>query len=208
MNAQNGVNELDKAGKRHGLWAKNYDGTDIPRYSGTFVHGKEVDTFKYYKIKNSKAVLSAIKVFNTEDSIAEVTFFASNGKTVSKGKMDGKSFIGKWMYFHNNSENVMIEEYYDNSGKLEGERFVYYKNGNLAEKANYKNGLLDGTSYWFTEKKDTLRISNYTNDKLNGLSIYNDAAGQLSAKGNYKNNLKVGAWLYYKDGELQKEIDH
>ena len=208
VEAQNDVNQYDESGKRHGLWTKNYEGTDILRYTGQFNHGKEIDTFKYYKVKNKKAVLSAIKVFNSQNNLAKVTFFASNGKKVSEGEMDGKKFIGKWVYYHNNSNKILIEEFYNPKGLLDGERLVYYLNGNIAEKALYKQGKLDGPSFWFTEKKDTLRMSTYSDDKLNGLSIYNDASGKLSAKGNYKDNLKVGAWLYYKDGELEKEVDH
>ena len=208
LSAQNDVNQLDTDGKRHGLWTKTYEGTSIPRYSGRFIHGKEVDTFKYYKIKNNKPVLSALKVFNNDNNTAKVAFYASNGKVVSEGIMDGKHFIGKWMYYHNNSDALMIVEQYNDQGALDGERLVYYKNGNLAEKAQFKKGQLNGESLWYTEKGDTLRISNYVNDKLNGPSVYYEATGTLSAKGHYKDNLKTGIWLYYKNGILEKEINH
>ena len=67
--AQKSVNQFDKSGKRHGIWTKNYHKTDQKRYEGQFVHGKEVDTFKYYTLSKGKSVLSATKVFNIKDSL-------------------------------------------------------------------------------------------------------------------------------------------
>ena len=33
------LNQFDADGKRHGKWKKNFDGTDVIRYEGTFEHG-------------------------------------------------------------------------------------------------------------------------------------------------------------------------
>ena len=49
VNAQS-INQFDANGERHGLWKKNFEGTDQPRYEGTFDHGKEVGIFKFYKL--------------------------------------------------------------------------------------------------------------------------------------------------------------
>ena len=43
-----GVNQVDANGERDGLWQKFYEGTSQLRYEGTFQHGKEVGTFKFY----------------------------------------------------------------------------------------------------------------------------------------------------------------
>lgn len=207
-NAQDSVNKFDNEGNRHGVWTKNYHKTDQKRYEGVFKHGKEIDSFKFYTLSGGKSVLSAVKVFNENDSIAEVTFWASTKKVISEGKMDGKRFIGEWTFYHKNSSAKMIIENYNNEGLLEGERFVYFKNGLLAESANYKDGKLHGESKWFSEQDTVLRLTHYKDDDLEGKAINYDADGKKTSEGNYSKNVKVGVWNYYEDGELTKEINH
>ncbi|WP_439150917.1 toxin-antitoxin system YwqK family antitoxin [Winogradskyella sp.] len=206
--AQKAVNQFDKDGERHGLWTKNYHNTDQKRYEGIFEHGKEVDTFKYYSLSKGKSVLSAVKVFYEEDSLADVTFYASNKKVISEGTMQGKRFTGQWVYYHKNSMSKMIVENYNDDGKLEGERIVYYKSGLVAEKAYYKNGKLNGEAIWYTEQNKPLKKSIYIDDVLNGLTINYDANGNITSEGNYTADKKTGIWKYYNDGKLTKEIDH
>ena len=208
VSAQKSVNQFDKDGKRHGFWTKNYHETNQIRYEGAFDHGKEIDTFKFYTLSGGKSVLSAIKVFNEKDSIAEISFLASNKKVISEGKMIGKRFTGKWIFYHKNSNTKMIVEHYNTDGKLEGERYVYFKNGLPAEKAVYKDGKLNGKSKWFTENNKLIKQSHYKDDQLHGETINYDAEGKPTSKGNYNENQKVGIWTYYKDGELTKEINH
>ena len=40
------INQFDAEGKRHGVWKKNFEGTDQLRYEGEFDHGKEIDWLK------------------------------------------------------------------------------------------------------------------------------------------------------------------
>lgn len=206
--AQKSVNQFDKDGQRHGIWTKNYHKTDQKRYEGQFVHGKEVDTFKYYTLANGKSVLSATKVFNLKDSLADVTFYTSKKKVISKGKMNGKRYIGEWQYYHKNSDVLMISENYNENGELHGKRTVYYEKGNTAEVSRYDNGKLTGEAKWFSKADKLLRHSIYDKDKLNGKTINYDLEGRVSSEGDYKNNLKVGIWKYYKAGKIKKEVDH
>ncbi|MFD1064097.1 toxin-antitoxin system YwqK family antitoxin [Winogradskyella litorisediminis] len=206
--AQNEVNSLDENGKRHGVWQKNFPNTNQLRYKGQFNHGKEIDTFKYYKLNRKKSVLSAIKVFSINDDIADVTFMTSKGKVVSKGKMDGKNFIGKWVFYHNKTNGIMIEENYNNQGQLQGKRTVYFTNGNVAEISNYVLGQLEGVSKMYSESGKLLQQSQYKNDKLNGETIYYDSNQNIRAKGKFKDNLKTGIWLYYNNEILTRKVNH
>jgi len=206
--SQNTVNQLDSDGERHGLWTKNYHSTNQKRYEGTFMHGKEVDTFKYYTLSNGKSVLSAVKVFNKNNRITDVTFLASNKKVISKGKMNGKKFIGKWVYYHKNSNKKMIEENYGNDGKLQGERKVYYENGVVAEDTNYKNGKLSGEAKWFAENEMLIKVANYENGEFHGDYISYDKTGNIATKGTYVKDRKRGVWHYYESGEEIKRINH
>lgn len=205
--AQNAVNEMDGQGKRHGYWTKNFDHTDQPRYEGQFNHGKETGLFKYYTLLRGKSVLSATKEFNETNNTAKVQFLSSTGKLISEGLMDGKRYIGTWLYYHNKEDAIMIKEYYNTDGKLEGERQVFYENSKIAETSHYKNGQLNGVSKWFSESGILLKEFHYLNDELHGPAKYYDADGKLLTEGQYTRDAKSGLWNYYKDGEVYDTKD-
>lgn len=201
------INQFDANGKRHGKWKKNFEGTNIVRYEGEFFHGKEVGLFKFYKNINKRAVLTATKQFNKQDNLAYVTFLSSRGKIISEGKMDGKKYVGEWKYYQNRNDNLLTLEHYNTDGNLEGERFVYYENGQVAEKQLYKNGKLDGISVWYTENGSVLKTFTYADGMLHGASKFYNAKGELIIQGHYKKGKKDGVWKYYENGKLIKEKD-
>ncbi|MFD1615084.1 toxin-antitoxin system YwqK family antitoxin [Gelatiniphilus marinus] len=204
--AQN-INQFDANGKRHGIWKKTFEGTNVLRYQGEFYHGKEIGLFKFYKNIRKKPVLTATKQFNKTDNIAYVTFLSSKGKIISEGEMNGKTYIGLWKYYQNRNDNLLILEHYNNAGQLDGERFVYYENGQIAEKQVYKNGKLHGKSVWYSEKHVVLKEFIYENGELHGASKYYNPKGELIAEGQYKNGKKNGIWRYYENGKLINEKD-
>lgn len=201
------INLLDDNGKRHGIWKKNFEGTSQPRYEGEFDHGKEMGLFKFYKYLKKKSVLTATKQFNAIDNSAEVKFFASNGHTISEGKMIGKLYVGNWKYYHNDSDKIMTSESYDTSGLLQGLKLVFYDNGQMAERVNYVDGKLEGTSQWYSLKGVVLKSFIYENDELHGVAKHYNGKGELLAEGQYKRGKKAGVWKYYENGELTKEKD-
>jgi len=205
--AQTGLNQFDESGKRHGKWSKNYKSTDQIRYEGNFDHDKEVGLFKFYKLANGKSVLSATKLFSKDSDLVEVKFFASTGKVISEGKMKGKSFIGKWVYYHNKSDAVMTIEHYNDNGQLNGEKVIYFKNGKEAEKMTYKDGKIDGVANWYSESGQLLRTSAYVNGELHGQSKYYDASGNITAEGVYQRDRKHGIWKFYENGKFKEEKD-
>ncbi|MCK0131079.1 toxin-antitoxin system YwqK family antitoxin [Flavobacteriaceae bacterium F08102] len=198
LNAQ--VNEFDSNGKRHGVWRKYYQNNRI-RYEGTFHHGKEVGTFKYYSAANSEFP-TVVKKFNDTNSIAEVYFYSETGKLMSKGQMDGKMRIGKWIYYHEDGVHIMSEENYVNN-KLNGPFKTFYITGKPTEIAYYKDGLRDSVYRKYSIKGHLFQHFTYKNGKLNGKAVYyNRKTGELTAKGQFKDDLRVGTWENYVDGEL------
>ncbi len=201
------INQFDENGKRHGVWKKYFEGTKVLRYEGQFNHGKEIGTFSFYKNIRKKAVLTASKVFNETNNTAIVTFFTSKGKIISEGRMDGKKYVGEWKYYHSNSDKLMTLENYNENGNLDGERLVYYDNGQLAEKRNYVDGKLDGESFWYSVKNIVLKHFIYVNGELHGMSKYYNPKGELIIEGRYKHDKKHGIWKYYENGVLTEEKD-
>ena len=201
-NAQE-INQMDSNGKRHGVWKKNFEGTKQLRYEGTFEHGKEVGTFKFY-CEECKSQPAVVKEFTANNAVADVKFYTAKGKLVSEGKMDGKLRIGEWIYFHKKSTEVMTRERYQN-GKLTGKKYVYYGNGVVAEEASYSDGLLNGPSLYYSYDSKLLKELIYKNDLLEGPAVYYDAKGAKLMEGMYVNDRKKGVWKFYKNGQLDNE---
>lgn len=198
--AQNEINQFDDNNLRHGVWKKYYSNNRV-RYVGEFKHGKEVGTFKYYSASNSDFPI-IIKKFKEDSDLAEVEFYSAKGVLESKGKMNGKLREGKWLYFHADGKSVMSEENYVD-GKLDGEYKTFYNNGAPTEIANYKNGLLHGNYKKYAIKGFVYQDFNYENGKLNGIATYySRKTGDLIKKGPFKDDLRVGTWENYVDGEL------
>ncbi len=201
------LNGFDSNGKRHGKWKKNFEGTQVVRYEGEFSHGKEIGLFKFYKSIKGKAVLTATRQFNNNDDLAEVKFFASDGRVISEGLMRGKLYIGPWKYYHNKSNQLMTLEHYNNKGELEGDKFIYYNNGQIAEQSFYKANKLDGEALWYTEEGVLIKKYHYVMGELHGEAKFYDKAGVLVAEGVYRKDRKHGVWKYYEDGKLKEEKD-
>ena len=199
------INQFDADGKRDGIWKKAFDKTKVLRYEGAFLHGKEVGIFKFYKNIDGKAILAATRQFHEANTIADAKFYTSKGKLISEGQMDGKTYVGTWKNYQKNSNTLLILEHYDTIGRLEGERFVYYENGQIAEKQFYKEGKLEGASVWYSEDNVTLKEFFYVNGELHGMSKYYSTDGTLLVEGNYKRDKKDGIWKYYENGVLKEE---
>lgn len=199
------INQLDENGKQHGVWKKNFEGTNILRFEGQFNHGKEIRLFKFYQNINNKAVLAATREFLEPGTKANVKFFASTGKLISEGHMNGKIYVGEWKYYQKDSDKLLVLEHFDTSGNLTGERFIYYNTGQVSQKDNYKNGKLDGTSVLYSEGNVIIQEYTYVNGELHGLSKSYDLKGQLVTEGFYKNDQKDGLWKYYENGKLSEE---
>ncbi len=198
--AQGNINQFDDNGNRHGVWKKFY-GNDRIRYVGNFNHGKEIGVFKYYSASNSDNPILIKKYHDTGD-FAEVQFFTPSGILESEGKMNGKKREGKWLYYHPDGKSIMSEENYKN-GKLEGEYKTFYISGEPTEITFYKNGLQDGNYKKYSIKGFLYQDFNYVGGMLNGMAIYySRKTGDLIKKGPYKNDLRVGTWENYVDGEL------
>jgi antitoxin component YwqK of YwqJK toxin-antitoxin module len=198
--AQDNINQMDAQGNRHGVWKKYYN-NDRVRYVGKFDHGKEVGVFKFYSASNSDNPV-IVKEYNADNDLAIVSFYTPSGALESKGKMRGKEREGKWLFYHPDGKSVMSEENYVN-GKLEGVYQTFYPSGEPTEVTYYKNGLLDGNYKKYSIKGFLYQDFNYSKGKLNGMAIYySRKSGDLIKKGPFKDDLRVGTWENYVDGEL------
>jgi antitoxin component YwqK of YwqJK toxin-antitoxin module len=198
ISSQEEINRVNEKGDREGTWKKFYNNGRI-RYQGQFEAGKEVGVFNYYSMVSSEHAI-IIKTFSKENNIATVEFYSESGVIESKGKMNGKNRVGKWVYYHTNGKIVISEENYQN-GLLNGESKTYYKSGKTTEILQYKDGKLHGNINRFANNGILIDDLNYTNGKLNGLAKYYNLEGDLIYTGQYENDEKIGKWEYFENGK-------
>ncbi len=198
------VNQMDATGKRHGVWKGTYEQSKKPRYQGTFDHGKETGTFKFFE-DDKTSTLAATRTFATDGSCVTV-FFDAKGKKLSEGKEVNKLREGEWKFYDPITEKLLSTEPYVN-GKIQGIRKVYFANGAVAEEAAYVNGVKEGSYRQYTEKGIVLEESTYKNDKLHGPVTFRDAHGNVVSKGQFAENKKTGKWQFFEKGKKVKEED-
>ncbi len=199
------INTVDSEGKRHGTWKEYYDINEQQlKFEGEFVHGKEIGVFKFYQ-KGLKQP-AAIMEFDPASDIVEAKFLTQQGKTISEGQMLNQVRTGLWIYYHKNSDEVMMTETYEH-GKLNGLKTIYYPNGKMAETANYLDGELHGTRKLYSEKGVVLEDLQYVKGELHGPGKFYNGKGELMSEGLYKHNKHHGTWRYYEHGKLVREKD-
>ncbi len=198
-------NGFDTDSLRHGSWQKNYSGTDQIRYEGTFDHGKEVGTFKFYDRFGGHP--TATKKYSHDTDSIEVTYYTTAGKKVSVGMMENRKRVGLWKSYHQDGKTVMIEEFYID-GLLDGERKVFFISASVAQKEIYKKGKREGVATYYTDDGKVLKMLTYKNDELHGPSQMYNGFGIIEVEGSYENNRKHGIWTYYKEGKPDKKIKY
>ncbi|MDR6301456.1 toxin-antitoxin system YwqK family antitoxin [Mesonia maritima] len=195
------INQFDKQGKRHGEWIKKYEGSDQIRYEGTFEHGKEIGTFKFYKPK-SEDQPTATKTYFAEHDSVQVKFFTKKGELVSKGNMIDKKREGIWKYYFKDG-NLMMQETYKND-VLNGWKIVYFPNGKITEKKHFENGVANGENLIYAKNGTLIQSYTYKDGKLHGSTETYNASGNLISEGNYKQGKRTGEWKFYKNNSLDE----
>jgi antitoxin component YwqK of YwqJK toxin-antitoxin module len=197
------TNKLDEKGKKHGTWKGVYEESKRPRYEGTFNHGKEIGIFKFFDDTKAGSVI-ATREFNAKDNSCYTIFYNQKGNKVSEGKVVNKKYEGEWKYYHEDSPQIMTQEFYKN-GKLEGLRKVFYVSGKIAEECNYTAGIKNGAYKKYTETGIIIEESNYKNGEFDGLAVFKSSDNVVMAKGNFVNGKKEGIWEFFKNGKRVKE---
>jgi antitoxin component YwqK of YwqJK toxin-antitoxin module len=90
-----------------------------------------------------------------------------------------------------------------------GEVVVNYINGQISEKFNYKDGILDGQYVKYYENGHLEIKRNYKEGKIYGVCLMYYENGRLYKKSNWKNSELDGEWLqYYKNGKLAEKKNY
>jgi antitoxin component YwqK of YwqJK toxin-antitoxin module len=200
------INQVDKQGKKQGVWKKYYDKSGRLLYEGTFKDDKPSGIFRFYYENGSKKALIDHNL-STGRSLAN--YFHPNGQLMSGGIFRNQLKDSTWVTF---TEGGLVSEISNfQNDELHGPKTTFYISGleNATGripyiKSNYKNGKLDGDyTELFMDGRKKL-YSFYIDGKLNGLYIEYHRNGKKSSLTRYKNGIKNGYCSGY--DETEKEI--
>jgi len=115
---------------------------------------------------------------------------------------DSYELVNKYDDQQRLSESFQIDK---KSGLMEGTYTKYFPNGKVEQLAEYKRNKLDGQRVLFYENGDTLIIETYENAEYQGVykSFYAD--GVLESVGQYSEGAMNGQWKFYYDNKQLKE---
>ncbi len=191
--AQDNINQKDSQGRKHGLWKKNHKNGKL-RYVGTFDHGKEVGTFRFYF---DSGEIRAINKFRGKTGVCYSLQFGSDSILAAEGKYIDSRRDSVWT-FYDIDGNLVARETYKND-KKNGVSETYYTNGKVAESITYDNGQKTGVWRQYYENGRPKAKGTYVNGSLQGEATYFGPNGKPSAKGNYARGLMHGNWYYFDD---------
>ena len=156
---------------------------------------------------------------------------SSSGKKIWEEKYFDKGILNEKIIYDKNEKEIQKWQYYDN-GKLQSvnDRLVgsstnYYRDGNISSQTVILDSLriyrnyfpnthqLRTVKYYLNKRKDSIwetyfesgqlwyRIR-YKNDSVQGKYIQYKKDGSPKFVGEYKDNVRVGKWLFYGDNKV------
>lgn len=179
------INQVDAKGWKQGLWYKNYPGTKIHIYEGTFKDDKPVGIFKYYY---ESGALKAVVDNKPNSKLSMVKMYFENEALMSEGCYWEQKKDSIWINYNERGELVSAESYVND--KLNGKKIIYYLNDQLE-----------------AGKMNVLSITNYVDDVRQGTFKEFYPTGKLKMTGEYLNGERIGEWIdYYNTGQVMSRV--
>ena len=179
------VNQVDAKGLKQGLWHKNFPGTKIYMYEGTFKDDKPVGIFTY---RYESGSVMAIVNNKPNSKLSMVKMYFENEVLMSEGCYWDQKKDSIWVNYNERGELVSAESYVDD--KLNGKKIIYYLNDQLE-----------------AGKMNVLSITNYVNDLKDGAYKEFHPTGKVKTTGNYVNGERLGEWVeYYNTAQVMTRV--
>lgn len=133
------------------------------------------------------ASCSCHEVFISEEDLQNDIFYYRESLT---------PFSGTCISKFNGINQVKAKRSYQN-GIMNGEITVYYKNGQISKRGQYKDGEYHGKWIgWFKNGTKSFEV-NHDEGLLDGAYITYHENGKMKEKGIYNESQKTGKWEYF-----------
>lgn len=184
-------NQVDAMGRKQGPWRKYFRNGKL-RYKGQFENDKAVGKFEhFYDDGNIKSIVLHLG----ESTESKVKHYYQNGGIAAEGAYIGNKKNAAWKYYSYYGAYLSYAETYK-EGQKYGLSKKFYEDGSILQELSWENGIKDGVwKIWFPNGK--LQMStNFNSGKLDGPFVNYYPDGTEEIKGLYKNDLRIGIWLY------------
>lgn len=194
--------EFEK-GEYTGLWKYWYeDGKPYQEIN----HTENDSLLENYWDKNGSRLI--------KDGRGVFTTYFENGNKDTEGKVENSYKTGIWKEWYDNKNLKSITEYTHGEGKLlsfwdknkkiliedgTGQIELYYDNGQILLKAEYKDGVLHGEATYYYENGKPMSNSIFKNGKPNGQFISYYENGNKGSQGTFKDGQKTGEWQFWEE---------
>lgn len=118
---------------------------------------------------------------------------------------------GKYDLIEKHDENGVLTESYNidrETGQIEGIHYKYYPNGKVEQQSDFKNNKLEGNRILFYENGDTLIVETYQNAEYEGPYKSYFEGNIIESKGQYIGGKMNGEWQFFYKNNQVKEIVH
>ncbi len=137
----------------------------------------------------------------------QIKKYYNNGslKVIGQNNQEGEE-MGIWKYYYKNGQLGEIGEY--KNGIEIGIWKSYYENGQLEEIGKYENGEQTGVWKSYYKNGNLKKSQEYKNGDMTGEFKLYFENGQLKIAGSYsaESELKAGEWKYYYENGQLKEV--
>jgi antitoxin component YwqK of YwqJK toxin-antitoxin module len=203
------VNKTDAQGRKQGPWQKNYPGTAVLQYKGSFLNDKPVGKFVYFFENGAK---KAELVHGLPGGTTSVLLYFENGQLLSDGFYKGEKKDSLWYNYAPTGELISAENY--KQDLLHGKCTYYYKEGQFLEQklqiqkvVQYTNGKLNGQFQEYFYNGKSKQVGQYVNGERSGLWTSYYESGQIMTRVYYKGDLQNGwSQFYDKSGNIKSKV--
>ncbi|MBA3647600.1 MAG: toxin-antitoxin system YwqK family antitoxin [Chitinophagales bacterium] len=172
------------------------------RRIGNIVNGKREGSWRTYY---QNGLLSSLQQFH-EDILNGVFLIFEPGAQLAREDFYENGILEGISHAFHGGVMTSIEPY--KNGQLNGWRKIFV-NGIISEEGNWKMGIRDSISRWYSVIGKVSIEYYYTNGTLNGSSISYYENGQVKSSGNFLNSYQNGYWKeFYASGKLSEEGDY
>ena len=182
-------------------WANNVSKNNI------VFNGKQQDVIYEY---SNNSYVDAIGHYNEGIAVGFWQFYNRFGRLTAEGNFDeAGERIGKWIWY--SSFNKIKETTFYQDGILNGNSYMFHKNGKRYVNANYVNDSLSGKYEYFNNKGALVKRKYFDNGEVFGFSksYFNVGEKLLEYKIPYEKGEIEGEVLeYYANGDVYAKTNY
>ena len=136
------------------------------------------------------------KSFSNDGKLTQGILYDDKGNILGRGGIDKKGKkSAKWTFYDIEGKTISTG-YYKKNRRIKTWTF-YFSNGIIEQTGYYKSGKLNGEWVQYHTNATKFKVEHYSKGRLDGKYQQFGSNGDITIEGNYSDNVKDEAWIYY-----------